>query len=206
MNILKKNPASKNLHLGFKSALLGAISVALCGLTVQVSANDQDLVATTIPASACELSNSNQADMVYLSNGSWMFVGNNTGDVSFSCPLPLNAFTVADNTNSNAMTHFRIWYRDTDATGTATELTARLKRRNPNGSTLFGSLWNSNSVNYGGHTVRTHAYNHSLAASGQYHVYVTMARNDPDERPMFSGIDLRNNFIVLPPPVLTNRP
>lgn len=179
-----------------KNKILWATSVAVIGISGLASANDQDLVATTIPASSCSPTNSDQAEMVFLENGSWVFRSGVTGGVSFYCPLPLNAFTVSDNTNDNDMTHFRIYYQDPDATGTAATLTARLKRKLPNGSQLWGTQWNSNNVNVSGQTAQIQPYLHDLAFSAQYVINVTMGRNNANQRPRFTGIDFPNGSFI----------
>ncbi|MGR9053132.1 MAG: hypothetical protein ACU84J_10825 [Gammaproteobacteria bacterium] len=179
-----------------KHALLGVTAVALTGLAEVGSANDHDLVATTIPASACTPANNVQAGLVYLSNGSWMFTGNATGGVVFYCPLPLNSYTVSDNTNDNDMTHFRVYYRDTDATGSAANVTARLVRRRTDGSTLLGAQFNSDNVNIDVHTAQIQPYLHDLAFSAIYSMQVTMARRNTSENPMFTGIDFPDGSFV----------
>lgn len=196
MKTLTENIASKNLTLWIKPSVLGAVSLVLFGMAGQASANDRDLVATTIPASACELSNSDQADKVFLQQGSWRFRTGVTGGVIFNCPLSLNRFTVSDNSDDNDMTHFRVYYRDTDATGNRATLTARLKRRNINGGLFFGPQWNSNNVNIAAHTAQIQPTLHQMAFSGQYMVQVTMGRSSADQHPMFTGIDFPSGSFI----------
>ncbi len=195
MKTLNQYITASNLRIWIKPSVLGAISIALFSLTGQVAANDRDLRATTIPASACELSNSVQADKVFLSQGSWVFRTGETGGVIFNCPLPLNAYTVSDNSNDNDMTHFRVYYRDTDATGIESTLTARLQRKSTSGTLFLGPQWNSNNVNIAVHTAASHSTVHELAFSGQYMIQVTMGRTNANQRPMFTGIDFGSTFI-----------
>jgi len=178
-----------SINTAIKNKFLLATTVALIGVSGFAAANDKDLIATTIPASSCTPVNSKQAEMVFLQNGSWVFRNGVTGGVGFYCPLPLNAYTVSNNTNDNDMTHFRIYYRDTDGKGTAATLTARLKRKLTNGAQLWGTQWNSNNVNVSGQTAQIHPYLHDLAFSAQYVMNVTMGRNNTTQRPIFTGID-----------------
>ena len=160
-------------------------------------ANDQDLVATTIPASTCAPANNVQAGLVHLSSGSWMFNTGATGGVIFNCPLPLNVFTVSDNTNDNDMTHFRVYYRDTDSLLNNAQVTARLIRRSMNGAlTLIGPQWNSNNVNINVHTAQPQPVLHQMTANSLYSFQVTLARNNVLQNPMFTGIDFPNGSFI----------
>lgn len=192
MKTVNQTLKTSRINRWIKPSVFGIASVVLLGMSGFASASDKDLVATTIPASACELSNSVQANKVHLSNGSWMFRSGATGGVIFNCPMPLNAFTVSDNSNDNDLTHFRVWYRDTDATGNQAALSARLKRRSTNGGLFFGPVWNSNNVNIAVHTAQIQPTLHDMALSGQYMIQVVMSRANASQNPMFTGIDFPN--------------
>ena len=62
-------------------------------------ANSQDLIAITVPATAYEPVSEIYADMVVLSNGAWIFSGNNTGFVVFNCPLSINVYKCIGSAN-----------------------------------------------------------------------------------------------------------
>ena len=152
-------------------------------------ANDQDVWATTVPAPACQPVDSFQASKVRLSNGAYVFRGNSTGTVQFYCPLPLNAFTVANFSHDNDITKFRIFYRDSDGTGNAARVTARLVYRLANGLYAGGSTWNSNISNVTTNTTRIHNNPHDMRSASLYSFYVTLTRTNTSQDPAFSGID-----------------
>jgi hypothetical protein len=158
-------------------------------------ANDRDVQATTIPASACR-PESNTADAsVRMVNGAFIFNPNSTGTVRFFCPLPINRLTVSDSSNDNDLTGYRVYYRDTDGTGNLAEITTHLFYRNSNaGSSIpVNAAWSSNS-NPSNLTVNTSFFvddpNHQFEAFRLYFFVVTMRRNNnTNQDPAFGGID-----------------
>src|SRR3712207_5930968 len=114
------------------SAILSVPSIA--------SANDRDLIATTIPASACRPSNNMEDGRVRLSNGAYVFQGTFTGTVVFYCPLPINRFTISDATDDNNISSYRVYCRDTDGAGNAAQVTTQLQFRNANNIANVGGV------------------------------------------------------------------
>ena len=183
------------LRVGQLSALCLAAAVSLPAL-----ANEQDVWSTTVPASSCEPSNEASANKVVLSNGAWVFSGNNIGLVTFYCPLAINAFTVANFSNDNDISSFRIYYRDTDGgifgapNGVPTNqarVTARLTYRKSDGMYSAGSLWSSQGTpfNVRSNTTVVKPNVHDVQANALYSFIVTMLRTTPTQNPAFSGID-----------------
>ena len=183
------------LRVGQLSALCLAAAVSLPAL-----ANDQDVWSTTVPASSCEPSTESSANKVKLVNGAWVFSGNNLGLVTFYCPLAINAFTVANFSNDNDISSFRIYYRDTDGgtlgapNGVPTnqsQVTARLTYRKSDGMYSAGSLWSSHwtPVNARSNTTAVKNNVHDVQANALYSFVVTMLRTNLTQSPAFSGID-----------------
>jgi hypothetical protein len=161
-------------------------------------ANDRDLEATTIPASACRPESDSVDASVRMVNGAYIFNGNSTGTVRFFCPLPINRLTVSGPSNDNDLSRYRVYYRDTDGTGNAVEITTHLFYRNSdaNASIPVGAAWSSNS-NPSNLTVNTSFYvlqAHQFEVFRLYFFVVTMRRNNINQDPAFGGIDF-----VLPP-------
>ncbi|MEG5065958.1 hypothetical protein QUB33_20280 [Microcoleus sp. B3-A4] len=174
-------------RLIFLTAIAG-----LCTFPSAAVANDQDVQATTIPASACR-PESNTADAsVRMVNGAFIFNGNSTGTVRFFCPLPINRLTVSDSSNDNDLSAYRVYYRDTDGTGNLAEITTRLFYRNSDASSSIAvgaAAWSSNSSNL---RVNTSFYVPQAHQFGVYRLYffvVTMRRNNINQDPAFGGID-----------------
>lgn len=156
-------------------------------------ANDQDVQATTIPASACRPESDTADASVRMVNGAFIFNGNSTGTVRFFCPLPINRLTVSGPSNDNDLSRYRVYYRDTDGTGNAVEITTHLFYRNSdaNASIPVGAAWSSNS-NLSNLTVNTSLYvlqAHQFEVFRLYFFVVTMRRNNTNQDPAFSGID-----------------
>ncbi|MEG5035200.1 hypothetical protein [Microcoleus sp. AT3-D2] len=166
-------------------------------------ANDPDVQATTIPASACRPESDTADASVRMVNGAFIFNTNSTGTVRFFCPLPINRLTVSDSSNDNDLTGYRVYYRDTDGTRNLAEITTHLFYRNSNaGSSIpVNAAWSSNSPPPIGTAplVNTSFFfdapNHQFEAFRLYFFVVTMRRNNTNQDPAFSGID----FVVPPP-------
>ena len=183
-------------------ALGALLFVNLC-LGGAALANDQDLTATTVPASACAPLNASQANRVRLSNGAWVFNGSSTGSVTFFCPLPRNNRTLSSATNDNNASRFRVFYRDTDGTANAANVVARLTYRTSGGFTMVPGVFNSNGSVSTGNTTGLRTINHNFVSSSLYAFMVTLRRVDATQDPSFNGIDFPGGLILLPP-VLTN--
>ncbi|MEG4622832.1 hypothetical protein Q5691_00810 [Microcoleus sp. w1-18aA5] len=156
-------------------------------------ANDQDVLATTIPASACRPESDTADARVRMVNGAFIFNDNATGTVRFFCPLPINRLTVSNPSNDNDLTGYRVYYRDTDGTGNLAEITTHLFYRNSNaGSSIaVGTAWGSNS-NPSNLRVNTSFFVRQTHQFGDFRLYffvVTMRRNNINQDPAFGGID-----------------
>lgn|GEM_PF-4429130 len=153
------------------------------------SANDSDVRSTTVPASACTPIDTTQASRVRMSNGAWVFRGSSTGTVTFYCAVDFNAYTKSNNTNDNDVSGFRVFFRDSDAGGNASRVTARLTYRRPDGMYSAGSTWSSNVTNTTANTAGYHQNNHDVSFDGVYSFLVTLRRTSTSQSPAFSGID-----------------
>lgn len=154
----------------------------------EAHANDQDLRATTVPATSCQPASSTQAASVVLVSAAWVFSGNNTGTVTFYCPLPVNGNTESNIGDDNDITTFRVFYRDTDGTGTDAEVTARLLYRTT-GLFAASSAWSSNASNVMIDTTDFHPAVHDVSNLALYSFVVTLSRTNTTENPAFTGID-----------------
>lgn len=152
-------------------------------------ANDRDVAATTIPATACR-PNTDSADAVLaLSNGAYVFNGSATGTVILYCPLPITAYTISDFTDDNDISRYRVYYRDSDGIGVASEVRTRLVYRDANGLTQLGSTWSSNLSNITDNTTQIVNLNHDVGTDRLYSFTVIMQRTNTTQNPAFSGID-----------------
>ena len=185
--------------------MLRNITIAVCIIAMgciclsrTALANDRDLRATTVPATACEPVDSAQAAEVRLSNAGWVFRGANTGTITFYCPLPRNGVTLSNTTDDNDTSSFRIYYRDTDCAGTAAQVTARLVYRQASALFFAGGTWNSNTVpNCSGFNMTAfHPNVHDVRFNALYSFLVTLRRTNIEQDPAFSGIDF--TFTPLP--------
>jgi opacity protein-like surface antigen len=152
-------------------------------------ANDQDIVATTIPATACRPQTDSGSAAVALSNGAYVFNGSATGTVILFCPLPINANTIADFTNDNDISRYRVYYRDSDGIGTASEVRTSLVYRNSVGLTQVGGTWSSNASNITANTIAAVNLSHDVGSDRLYSFAVIMQRTNTTQNPAFSGID-----------------
>jgi len=169
---------------------------ALGALPMSAAASAADMLATTVPASACVPIDSTHASKVRLSNAAWVFRGNNIGAVQFYCPLVRNAYTMSDGSDDNDVTAFRVYYRDSDGTGNRSRVTARLVYRKQDGLHQAGDLWNSNSSGATGNTRQLFVNVHDMQFDAVYSFYVTLYRAGTDEDPALSGFDF--SFPAIP--------
>jgi hypothetical protein len=179
----------------FKSkALLSLTAAALSGLAASPAhANDPDLRATTVPATACHPVRPAATAPIELSltELGWVFSGSDVGTVLLYCPLPVNNNTVFDMTNDNDMTTYRVLYTDTDGMGAAAEVRVWLMFRGVNASVQVpGSVWSSNSSNVMVANQGFQFVGHDLQPA-LYSVVVRLTRTTDLERPVFRGIDFQ---------------
>jgi len=177
------------------TAFLAAL--AALAAAAPLRANDQDVRGTTVPATACQPASTASAEKLQLSNAAWVFASGATGTVYLYCPLAINGNTVSDASDDNDASSYRIYYRDSDGTGGAAEVTTRLVYRRADGLYSGGAEWSSNSnlLDTEENTIDFQDNPHDLTANGVYSFFVTIARTNVNESPAFSGIDFA------PPPV-----
>lgn len=161
---------------------------------VPLLANDQDVRATTVPATACQPASLAVAAKMQISNAAWTFAGGATGTVYLYCPLAINGNTVSDASNDNDISAYRIYYRDSDGTGAAAEVTTRLIYRRSDGLYSGGPTWSSNSnvLDTTTNTTAFHDNPHDMTAAGVYSFLVTLRRTNTDQSAVFSGIDFES--------------
>ncbi len=174
-----------------KHLITGATVSALFFVPTIASANDRDLRATTIPASACRPSSDTDDAKVRLTAAGYLFNGNSTGTVTFHCPLPINANTVSDATNDNDITTYRVYYRDSDGNQNSAQITVQLGYVGADGGALaVAPAWSSNLININGNTAQVADIpDHDVGSNRFYGFVVTMRRNSPNNTTVFTGID-----------------
>lgn len=178
-----------------RSVIVAVVSAALAAAT-PLAASDRDVLATTVPAPACQAANPNSQGMLRLVNGAWIFLPGVTGTAYLWCPLDINKFTKSDNTDDNKISGgFRILYRDSDAAGSEAQVTARLGYRIPSGHNWAGAEWAS-SPGVTGNTASYSFLFHDMQP-GLYSFQVTLTRTNTIDDPAFSGID----FFHWTPPI-----
>ncbi len=174
-----------------KKATAVLTTLAAIAAAGPVLANDQDLRATTVPATACQPATQARSAMVLISNAAWTFAGNATGTVYLYCPLPVNGNTVSAAGDDTDIATYRIYYRDSDGTGNAAEVRTRLIFRRSDGLYSGGAEWSSNSnvLDTETNTTAYHNNPHDMTDDGVYSFLVTLRRNNTDELAVFGGID-----------------
>jgi hypothetical protein len=163
-----------------KAAVALAVSLAAAA---PLAANDQDLLATTVPATACQAANPTSDGKLRLVNGAWVFLPGVSGTAYLWCPLPVNMYTVSDASQDNDITSYRIYYRDE---GPTSQVTVRLGYRDLDGFTWTGPTWVSPD---GAGNAQDHQANPHDVVIGLYSFMVTLTRAGVEEDPAFSGID-----------------
>jgi hypothetical protein len=176
-----------SLHRTGPLATLLTLTALLAGAH-SARANDPDVRATTIPATACQPATSADASRAALANGAWFFNGTAIGTLVFYCPLPINGNTEFDASNDNDMTVSRIFYRDTDGMGGGAEIVVRLLFRTPALSAV-GAAWSSNSSAVVVDTTAFHPVAHDMPNVALYSFEVRLTRTSTVENPVFYGID-----------------
>ena len=177
-----------------KKATAVLSTLAAMVAAVPLLANDQDVRATTVPATACQPASLAFAAKMQISNAAWTFAGASTGTVYLYCPLPINGNTVSDASDDNDISTYRIYYRDSDGTGAAAEVTTRLVYRRSDGLYSGGPQWSSNSnpLDTTTNTIDFHDNPHDMTAAGVYSFFVTLKRTNTNDSAAFSGIDFEN--------------
>ena len=177
-------------------ATAAALLVSTLNASSALAFNPRDLWHRTIPASACAPFDSVQAAKVRLQNGAWRFDGNNTGSVSFFCPIPINAWP-ADNDEPDytQMQFYRVWYRDSDGMGLNAKVAVSLRYRDLAGGWLaVAGVLNSNVFADMGFTTKIINCVHEFDTDALYSFYVTISRANALETVEFHGIDFRDGL------------
>jgi hypothetical protein len=174
------NTTTKRLGLLLPSAAL------LCA-AVPDTASAADPNRISIPASACQLDDPDDFALLEFENGSWVFVAGETGSVDLVCPVGRKEdFFEGDNWSFARM---RLWYRDTDGTGSAANVTAQLSERTTTSAgSPFGPLIESSDSNTMSNTTRIANVNHVII-DAMYYVTVRVRRNNTTQTPAFHGVD-----------------
>jgi hypothetical protein len=119
-----------------------------------------------------------------------VFAGDETGNAQLFCPLPVNAFTVSDGSQDNDMTWYRIFYRDSDGSGSAAQLTVRLGYRDSSGHHWAGSEWVSSDASAEtSNTTEFQSNPHDVSPWGLYSFVVMLTRTNANQDPAFGGLD-----------------
>lgn len=197
-------------------AITATLSVSAL-LAPTASANDLELVSTTIPASACQPVNDEDDGLLRLRNGSFMFRGDEIGEASLLCPLPLNGWRVTRDEVDQfydepkmSMRTYRIYYRDENTCQSSHGVSARLRYRGMigNTSTNASPWWDSWSLppNSGDFCIpdtvndqaREVEVRHTLRGDRLYHFLVRIYRGSTAVDPVFTGIDFPSSFEPIP--------
>lgn len=168
--------------------LVGALCVSATAASGAM-ANDQDIIATTVPASICQPASTSSASKLRLSNGAWVFSSGQTGTAYLYCPLAKNANTQANNTYDNDISRYRVLYRDSDGGSAAASVRTRLTYRRWNGMYSGGSEWSSNDRTATGNAHAWVDNVHDLRSDAVYAFYVKLYRSSTSHTATFSGID-----------------
>lgn len=150
-----------------------------------------DVLRHTIPAAACQPSNSAYADKLYLSNNGWNFASGQTGSARLYCSLPLSVYAGDFLLNNNDIVAVRVAYRDTDGTASNARVFARMYSRSTPGVTSWHKWFDSNSSPNVGYTNgwAGGTPNRDIRWYDFQGAYVYMYRAETTEYPVFVGID-----------------
>ena len=176
-------------------------------------ANQINLSAYTIPASACIPANPIDSDKLKLSHGSYVFASGETGSASLLCPLSLSGWkagvSILDQNYLDpfiSMSKYRVYYRDPNDCSSATGVEVRLRYRNKTGLIALNPKWHSwqdsdspNTICYMGVTKNTTqevTFSHNLKTDRLYHFLVKIKRLNTAQKPAFSGIDFPYKYNV----------
>jgi hypothetical protein len=184
-----------------KSLIAFTASAALFTFPSAAMANDQDVRATTIPASVCQPSGATGEPPAQIVNGAYIIRGNSTGRLTLYCPLSIDANTISDVSNDNDITRYRVCYRDSDGAGNLAEVRAQLHYRGTVGGSpqvAVGVPWSSNTNPSMVNTCVSVPLNHDLGANQAYYFIVTIRQNNTVQEPAFGWIDFPGLSITGP--------
>lgn len=173
------------------------------------STNDLELLATTIPASACRAASDNDDAKLKLKNGAFVFRNGQIGTAALLCPLPINGWRVSlplfDQFDPELnMTAYQIYFKDSNRCSSSVGIKATFRYRNQKGMKALSS-WNSTTEeNIGGfcqggiesNTREEVSSNETLIPGRLYHFLVKISRASDDQKVTFSGIDFPGNLTV----------
>lgn len=191
-----------------KTMTFTALSITALSFST-VSANDAPLVSTTIPASACQPANAEDAALLRLRNGAYMFNAEDTGSASLLCALPLNGwqahFSLFHQNVDGAdmdMSSYRVYYHDDAPCSSQSGVRVRLRYRRTTGGTSSNATpwWSSPEgpengsfcfppIDAGQHTTAEIGVDHQLRPNRLYHFLIQMRRESTNANPVFTGID-----------------
>lgn len=168
-------------------------SLALVGtfltLTPRARAGDEDNLNERVSAAACQPRLSADRSKLLFSGSDWTFQSASTGTVTLECPI-FSRFADQD-TGTRTRNEIRLWYRDSDGTGTSARVQANL--RFVSGTTgaltsvLEGSV-DSNGSNMTTQTTRATTLGGVTMKDGQYFVVITMFRSASNQIVKFRGV------------------
>lgn len=198
----------RRLRLAVKIVAALAAAIPFTATAPAWAANTWDLISRSIPASACEVRDSQQAAKVELVAGGWRFAGATIGKVTLSCPLPIQAFP-ADMSllfNTTVMDFYRVWYRDSDGPANVTSVKVIPYLRTdlgvlsniglfPGGGGIVPPgvcQFNSNSYPHVVFAANIRDCNHAIQLNALYWFEVTLERNATTQTVEFHGIDFWN--------------
>lgn len=144
-----------------------------------------------IPASACRPIAEDTAK-VQLSDGAWVFSAGQSGVVTLFCPLHTSEPSSLE--DSNYLAVMRLWYKDPDGTGTASSISADLKRRkfdaSVDSSVSGGTVTSQSFSETNFHRPGPFVSHTADFVNFSYHVEITMARStSTSSTPVFVGVD-----------------
>jgi hypothetical protein len=174
---------------------LAALLPALANLVpAPAQANDRDLRATPVPASACVEIFRSPA----LVDNPWalgFFAVDNPGRVlKLRCALPVNNLDLSGTTNDNDISKIRVHYRDDDGfgalAGVVVEFVGTAANASGDAENTTVCIWRSNVDGTGATTVAkaTKACAHDLAAEAFYYFDVVLETNGTNRNAQFLGI------------------
>jgi len=173
-----------------RTLFFGLIGAALAIISSIAQANDRDLRATTIPASACQ---STAVFSGFLSSqGNWVASGGSNSFVALVCPLPLNNIDLGGTTDDNDLSKFRVHYRDGDGVGTAAQVALNLYRITVTTTETFSrqficSFFSAPSTTSYTRTTRSCAHDLVFGSFYVFNIEINAGQNTGDTE--FVGID-----------------
>lgn len=131
------------LLLKFRSQWFSVFSVFLISCYFSGSASAYNLPNITIPAASCR-PHADSEQKIKIDTGVWVFRSGQTGTAALYCPLPLRS----DTATLISLGNFRVYYLDSDGSGTGVSVAVRLMHRKSNASGIWfsGSGWISDTA------------------------------------------------------------